>query len=255
MPTTRLHRHLLGSAVSFVLAAPAFAQGTPSEAARPITYGVELAFRSGHADRGYLISDRPVIQPVMWVSGNGTDFSAWGNFTLAENSDGSRPNILEFELTRTYEWSKLSIGPGARMYFYHDPLSSYRERSLEGWLFLAYDAGPFRLFTNHSLDVLTYKGSYFVDAGIEAGGALSERVELKGSVGAGWASAMFNQSWFDVPTAALNRAVAQGSLTAYLTPHLYLVPHFEYNRTLDPAVRAAQRPTYLLVGLTLGGEF
>ena len=256
MPMTRLHRHLFGSAVSFVLGAPAFAQSTPSEAARPITYGVELAFRSGHADRGYMISDRPVIQPVMWVSGNGTDLSVWGNLTLAENADGSRPNILEFELTRTYEWSKLSIGPGARMYFYHDPLSSYRERSLEGWLLLAYDAGPFRLFTNHSLDVLTYKGSYFVDAGLEAEGALSERVELNGSVSAGWASATFNDSWFDVPTAALNRAIAKGWLTAYLTPHLYLVPHFEYNRTLDPAVRAAQlRPSYLLVGLTLGGEF
>ena len=239
---TRPHRHFFGSVISFALAgAPAFAQSTPPEKARPMSYGVELAFRSGHADRGYLPSTRPITQTVVWVSGNGTDFSAWGNVTLAENTDGSRPNILELELTRTYEWSNISVGPGVRMYFYHDPLNSYSEQSLESWLYLSYDAGPFRLFTNHSLDVLTYKGAYFVDAGIEAERELSERLEIKGSLGAGWASAMFNAAWFGVPQSALDRAVAQGWLTAYLTPHLYLVPHFEYNHTLDPAVRAAQR--------------
>src|SRR3989442_8585067 len=41
-------------------------------------------------------------------------------------------------------------------------LSAERDRSLEGWLNLSYDVGPFRLFTRHSLDVLTYTGAYFV---------------------------------------------------------------------------------------------
>lgn len=253
-----LHRHFFGYAVSLTLVAPAsaVAQGTPSETARAISYGVELAFRSGHADRGYLISDRPVIQPVMWVSGNGADFSAWGNFTLAETTEGARPKILELELTRKFEWSNLSIGPAARMWFYNDPLSRYSSRSLEGWLYVSYDAGPLSLFTNHSLDVMEYRGAYFLDAGIESEGALSDRFEIGGSLGAGWASELFNEGWFGVPKSALNRAIAKGWLTAYLTPHLYLVPHFEYNKTLDPAVRAAHiRPTYLLVGLTLGGEF
>ena len=255
---TRLHRHLFGSAVSCALSAVAraFAQNPSSEPARPISYGVELAFRSGHADRGYLISDRSVIQPVIWVSGNGADFSVWGNVTLGETTEGARPQILELELARKYEWHNLSIGPAARMWFYHDPLSRYSSRSLEGWLYVSYDTGPFSLFTNHSLDVLEYQGAYFVDAGIESEGQLSERVEIGGSLGAGWASEPFNDSWFGVPQSALNRAIAKGWLTAYLNSHLYIVPHFEYNKTLDPAVRAAHvRPTHLLVGLTLGGEF
>src|SRR5437773_11842028 len=41
-----------------------------------MTYGVEIAFRSGHADRGFIINDRPVVQPVMWFSGSGVGAQA-----------------------------------------------------------------------------------------------------------------------------------------------------------------------------------
>src|SRR5213593_4227610 len=56
-----------------------------------MTYGVELALRSGHADRGFIINDRPVVQPVMWLSGSGAEFSAWSSFPLAETTDRARP--------------------------------------------------------------------------------------------------------------------------------------------------------------------
>lgn len=250
------HQPTLAAWLTLVACAPAFAQSTASQPERPITYGLEIAFRSGHADRGYLISDRPVIQPVVWLSASGADFSAWSNFPVTETTDGSLPQILEVELTRGLEWGNFSIGPAVRMWFYHDPLSPYSTRSLEGWLYLSYDGGPFRLFTNHSLDILTYQGAFFGEAGIESERQLSERLEIGGSLGVGWASAMFNDSYFGVPKSALNRASAQGWLTAYLTPHLYIASRFEFNTTLDRAVRAAHvRPTYLLLGLTVGGEF
>jgi hypothetical protein len=217
---------------------------------------MEIAFRSGHADRGYLISDRPVIQPVVWLSASGADFSAWSNLPVTENTDGSLPQILELELTRELEWKNFSIGPAARMWFYHDPLSPYSTRSLEGWLYLSYHAGPFRLFTNHSLDILTYKGAYFVDAGIASEGHVSQPIEMGGSLGVGWASATFNDSYFGVAQSALNRMSAAGWLTVYVTPQLYIGPHFEFNTTLDRRVRAEHiRPTYLLIGITVGGDF
>jgi hypothetical protein len=242
--------------LTLVVCAPAFAQSPESEQQRPITYGVEIAFRSGHADRGYLISDRPVIQPVVWLSARGADFSAWSSLPVTANTDGSLPQILELELTRELEWKNVSFGPAARMWFYHDPLSPYSTRSLEGWLYLSYDAGPFRLFTHHSLDVLTYRGAYFGDAGIESAGRLSQRLEMGGSLGAGWGSARFNDAWFGVVTAALNRIRAEGWLTAYVTPQLYIGPRFEFNTTVNRRLRAANvRPTYLLMGLTVGGEF
>jgi len=205
--------------IKTTLLALLFAQGSPQHT----TYGVEIAFRSGHADRGFIINDRPVVQPVMWFSGSGTEFSAWSNFALAQTTDGARPRIVELELTHEQTWGKVTAQPALRMFFYHDALSTDRTRSLEGWLTLSYDVGPIQLFTRQSLDVLTYKGAYFVDAGIAR--------------------------------RALDRVGAEMWLTVY-KKRFYVGPHFEFSTIVDPAVRAATtRPTYLLVRLSLGGEF
>jgi len=220
-----------------------------------MTYGVEITFRSGHADRGFIINDRPVVQPVMWLSGNGTEFSGWSSFAAAQTTDGARPQILELELTREQEWGKFTVGPAIRMFFYHDALGTDRTRSLEGWLNLSYDLGPFRLFTRHSLDILTYKGAYFVDAGIEFEHRISPPLEIGGSLGAGWASWRFNYAYAEVAKSTLDRVSAETWLTVY-TGHFYVGPHLEFSTIVDPAVRAATtRPTYLLVRLSLGGEF
>ena len=205
--------------IKTTLLALLFAQGSPQHT----TYGVEIAFRSGHADRGFIINDRPVVQPVMWFSGSGTEFSAWSNFALAQTTDGARPRIVELELTHEQTWGKVTAQPAIRMFFYHDALSADRDRSLEGWLTLSYDVGPFQLFTRQSLDVLTYKGAYFVDAGIAR--------------------------------RALDRVGAEMWLTVY-KKRFYVGPHLEFSTIVDPAVRAATpRPTYLLVRLSMGGEF
>ena len=46
-----------------------------------------------------------------------------------------------------------TISPRARAaFFYHDALNRDNTRSVEGWLYLSYHAGPVRLFSNHSLD-------------------------------------------------------------------------------------------------------
>jgi len=219
------------------------------------TYGIEIAFRSGHADRGFILNDRPVVQPVMWFSGAGTEFSAWSSFPVAQTTDGARPQIVELELTHEQTWGKLTVGPAVRMYFYHDALNAERDRSLEGWLNLSYDVGPFRLFTRHSVDVLTYKGAYFVDAGIESEHHVSPPLEIGGSLGAGWASARFNDDYAGIAKRALDRVRAATWLTVYRKP-FYVSPHLEFSTIVDPAVRAAvTRPTYLLVRLSLGGEF
>lgn len=249
---------------------PAFAQDRPavalsspnppgdklSETAPPVSYGVEIALSSGHADRGFVISDRPVVQPVTWVSGSGASFSLWSSFTLAQTTDSARPQILEMELTRAHEWGKLSIEPAVRVFFYHDPLSAYSTRSIEGWLYLSYDMGPFSLFTHHSVDVLTYRGAYFGEVGIESERRVSPRVEIGGSFGAGWGSSAFNDAWVGIRKSALNRLSVEGWLTAYVSSHYYIGPLFQFNTIVDRGVRAElTRPTFLFVGLTTGVEF
>jgi hypothetical protein len=231
--------------------APAVGQEIPQR----MTYGVEIAFRSGHADRGFIINDRPVVQPVMWFSGNGTELSAWSSFPVAQTTDGARPRIVELELTHEHTWGKVTVGPALRMFFYHDALSADRDRSLEGWLKLSYDVGPFSVFTRHSIDILTYKGAYFVDAGISSEHHLSPPLELGGSLGAGWASARFNDAYAGLARRALDRVSAETWLTVY-RKRFYVSPHFEFSTIIDPAVRGATtRPTYLLFRLSMGGEF
>jgi hypothetical protein len=243
---------------------PVFTQSSPnlsaekgSEKKPPVSYGAEIVFQSGHADRGFVISDRPVVQSEAWVSGRGVEFSLWNNLTLAETRDGSRPRILEMELSSEHQWRKLTIEPAITMYFYNDALnrSSSSDRSIESWLYLSYHAGPFRLFTNHSFDVLTYRGAYFGEAGIELERRVS-RVKVGGSFSTGWASAAFNDEYADIRKSALNRISVEGWLKAYLQPHFYIRPHFEFSSIVDRALRTeVERPTFVFFGLTTGVEF
>jgi hypothetical protein len=247
----------------FVLpTSPAFAQTSPnppeekrSASERPISYGLEIAVSSGHADRGIVISDRPVVQPVTWVSGSVATLSVWSSFTLADTTGGSRPQIVEIELTRAHEWRNLTIEPATRMFFYRDPVGVYTSRSLEGWLYLSYQAGPVRLFTNQSIDVLEYRGAYFGQAGIAFDRRLSQRIEVGGSFGTGWASATFNEAYVGIDKSAFNLVRVEGWLTAYVKRHFYIRPFFDFNTIVDRAVRAALAQPTLLVGLATGVEF
>ena len=76
------------------------------EKERPVSYGVEIALSSGHADRGFIISDRPVIQPVTWMCGSGASFPLWSSLTLAQTTDSARPQILR---GISSQWLKLRI--------------------------------------------------------------------------------------------------------------------------------------------------
>ena len=233
----------------------------PAEEKRPvhqrsISYGLEIEFSSGHADRGFVISDSPVVKPVTWVSSSVAEFSVWSNFTLADTTEDSRPRIVDLELTRAHEWRNFTIAPAARMFFYSDVLSGDSSRSIEGWLSLSYDAGPFRLFSNQSVDLLAYTGGYFGDAGIAIDRRLSPTIKVQGSFKTGWASSTFNDYWAEVDKSAWNLVGVDGSLTAYVNRHFYIRPYFEFSTIVDRAVRAGSaRPTFLFVGLTTGVEF
>jgi len=227
----------------------------PSKKERPISYGVEFVLGSGHADRGFVISDRPVVQSEAWVSGRFVSFSIWSNYTLAKTSDGSRPRIQEMELSSEHQWRNFTIEPAIRMFFYRDPLNRDSSRSIEGWLYLSYHAGPFRLFTNHSFDVLTYRGAYFGEAGIEFEKRLS-RVKPGGLLSTGWASSRFNDAYAGFDKSALNRISVEGWLKAYVNPHLYIGPQFEFSTIVNRALRAqVAQPTFVFVGLATGVEF
>lgn len=229
---------------------------TPAEPARLPSYGMGVDVRSGHEDRGFVISERPVVQPVAWVSRGVAEFWVWGNLPLAENADGTLPQIVETELALLPKVGRLKIGPAIRMFVYHDPRTAYSTRSVEAWLYLSYDAGPFRLVSAHSFDIHTYPGAYFGSAGIEFERHMSQRLAAGASFGGRWASATFNDAYAGVARAAFDGISAEGWMTAYMAPHVYIGPVFDFAKTLDPRVRAGLvRPSFLFVGLTTGVEF
>jgi hypothetical protein len=222
-----------------------------------MSYGLETAFRSGHSDRGFLISDRAVFQPVVWVSGRGTEFSLWGNLALTNATDGSRPDIMEAEVTHNFEWKSLSIGPAVRMWFYRDRVSRSRSNSVEAWLYVSRDLGPLTLFMNHSVDVEDNRGGYYGEAGVETEGMVSPVLEIGGSLGAGWANSTFNDYWAGVAKPAFNRVSAEGWLSVYPIPRFYIGSHVEFSSIVDRDVRAGDlfSPTYFALRLTTGVEF
>jgi len=247
--------------VSLALAAccpPAFAQTASSETQRSASVGGEITFGSGHADRGFIVSDRPVIQPEVWVSDHGTDVSLWSSFTLVETTDRSRPMILELELSHDVEWKRLTLTPSVTMVSYHDALSTAYDRTIETWLYLSYDLGPLQLITNHSLDILANAGAYHGEAGIQSEWHVSPALELGGSFGTGWASAKFNDDYAGVGISALDYVSAEAWLTVHVSSRFYFGPHIEFSTIVDRRVRVGPdvvRPTYVLIGLATGGEF
>jgi hypothetical protein len=233
-------------------ARPAGAQDTST-----FSYGLETAFRSGHSDRGFLISDRQVLQPVLWASWGRTAGYLWGNVPMAAASDGSRPWIVEAELSQTVEWNGFSITPATRMYFYRDPILYGSSRSLEVWLHLTRDVGVLTLFARQSVDLLDNRGGYSGEAGVASSAHVSPSLELGGSFGAGWANATFNEWWAGVAKPALSRVGVDGWVTVYVTPNVYLTPHVEFSTIVDRDVREGDlyRPTYFLFRLATGVEF
>src|SRR2546423_610933 len=143
------------------------------------------------------------------------------------------------------------------MYVYHDPASHSSERSLEAWLYVSKTLGPLTLFTNHSVDLLDYRGGYFGEAGFETARKLSPGVEIGTSLGGGWANSTFNNYWAGVAKSAFDRISAEWWIIIHADQHFYIRPQVEFSSIVDRAVRAGDlfTPTYFLFTLTTGVEF
>src|SRR5258708_19526826 len=167
----------------------------PSEEDSKIAYGAESDFTSGSAWRGLVISERPVVSNAGWISKYGFSFIAANTLALSDTTEGTRPRATDLILTYEQDWGKLKIEPTLDSYWYHDPLNVGTSKSMEGSIKLSYPAGPIRLFTSHSFDVLSHKGAYFGEAGMKYERHLREKNELGISIDTGCASSTFNQAY------------------------------------------------------------
>ena len=255
--------------------APAFAQSSPeyssersyssehSEDDRRLSFGTETDLSSDYAWRGIVLSNRPVVRPSVWISASG--------FTLIATRNLARANTLESadlgelsagrhatDLTLTYgrDWKNLRIEPAIEAYLNGRLAGIHDPNTMEGQLKLSYPAGPLRLFTIHSFDVLAYKGSYFGEAGAGYERRVTNKASFALSLHSGWASSKFNEAYIGVNKPAINFVGAEGSFTRYVNRHLYFQPHFEFSEIVDRQLRQhLPRPTVINFGLAMGIEF
>ena len=221
----------------------------PSEAHATFTYGAEIDFNSTYLWRGLLLDDGPVGQPSAWISAFGFTFTAWSNvaptsksgvaesnassqgiamrrnLSLTNRSRGAGLNAGGFILTYDRDWENLKIEAALDAYTGKQSAGIEARNSMESSLKLSYPAGPLRIFTTHTFDVLAYRGSYFGEAGGEYEGQITKSIEFTTSVRSGWASAKFNDVYIGINKSALNFLGAEGSLSYYLGPHPYFKPH------------------------------
>lgn len=221
-----------------------------SENDERITYGGEIDWNSGYVWRGIALSHRPVMQSSAWISASGFTFTAWRNFLLADES--------ETDLTLTYsrQWKKLTIEPTAEAYLNHPPAGVHDPNTMELALKLSYPAGRVRVFTNHAFDAITYRGSYFGEAGLAYEGRLTKRIEVEACFRAGWASSKFNEAYIGLNKRSFNFVGVDGSLSYFVRPHLHFQPHVEFSNVTDRQLRTyVSSPTFINVGLSLGVDF
>jgi hypothetical protein len=110
-------------------------------------------------------------------------------------------------------------------------------------------------FTTHTFDVVEYGGSYFGEAGVEYERALGPRASWASSIGVGWGSARFNQTYIGPDKGALNVAAFDLSLTYRLNEAAYLRTHIGFSSVLDRTLRRGLTdPDNLIVGVAAGFE-
>ena len=219
-----------------------------AEDSQKFAYGVETDFNSGHVWHGIVLSDRPVLRPSGWISRFGLTLSG-------STMEGAGLHFTDLGLTYERDWNKLRIEPAIEAYLDRPPAGIHDPNTMEGSLKLSYPAGPLRAFTLHAFDVLAYKGAYFGEAGLGYEGRVRKRTGLAASFHSGWASSKFNGAYIGFDKAAVNFIGAEGSLTYYLRPYLYLRPHFEFNSSAGRLREYLSPATLNLFGLAVGVEF
>jgi hypothetical protein len=253
----------------------------PLEAHATFTYGAEIDFNSGYIWRGILLDDRFVAQPSAWISAYGFTLTAWSSVALTSTPGGAGPQMgganpqmggqgLQMgganpqmggarlqtgglALTYDRDWEKLSMEATLDADLGQQSSGIDTRNTMESSLMLSYPVGPFRIFTSHAFDVLSYPGSYFGEAGLKYERQFKKSTEFSISTRSGWASARFNQVYIGVDKSAFNFLGVEGSLTYYLGSRLYFQPHIEFSSITNRALREQLSPANIVnFGIAFG---
>ncbi len=215
--------------------------------------GAEVDLNSRFIWRGLAFSRGAALQPSAWVSAFGFSASLWSSFMLGAELPRRRPSSLVPSLHYEYIWKRLTLEPGATIYYNSDELgpSMTAEASLDA----AFDLGSgVHLVVTDNVDLKAQAGAYFGTLGARYERAFG-RCTARVSTGFGFASATWNSLYLDTRRPTLSLVEGALSLRYDLTESVYGTLHVESSSLLAPALRHhVAEPTLWNNGLTLGIE-
>jgi len=121
---------------------------------------------------------------------------------------------------------------------------------------LGEEGGTLTVFTLQSVDIGSYRGAYYGEFGVRYGYDLSDLASLEASVLAGWASALFNQTYIGPAITALNFVGASLALTFYPLDFLYFRLDGQVSGLVDAELTdAVDDPVIAVAGIAVGAEY
>lgn len=224
----------------------------PEEA--KIGFTQEFDFSSQYVWRGFAQTRGPVFQPATSLSVYDFTLTLWANLVLNDEPHQGQFTEVDPSLDYYVRLGDFEMQPSFEYYFYPSQVGSPSTGELSLWL--AYALGPFKLFTDHIVDVVRYGGAYFGDFGVSHERELFKKLDLRTSVAFGWASPKFNATYAGISKAAANVFLWDLEFTYQPLDHFYVRPHMQVSTLIDSDLRdSASESTIVSGGLALGFNF
>ena len=216
------------------------------------TAGADVDVVSRYVWRGVPYSDGAAVQPSVWKSLHAFTLSLWSNLVVADRIDRGRFNHVFVSATYRTDADRFTIEPGVQAYHTKAFGEVAAVTTAEGVVRVSTGAGPFRIFTNHSVDLRAYRGAYIGDAGLVHRRMVGARAELATQFAVSWATARYNSAFIGVAKSTVNYASLGGHVAIRLDDRWSLRPHAELQPIIDAAVRRALlSKVFFTAGVTL----
>ncbi len=221
-------------------------------------YG-EANFPSRYAWRGLAWSKGLVFQPLLGVGAYGMDLWAACNLPLTEPPNEGQVDEVDVGFTYTLEVPWFLLEATAQVWTYPNQPDSPTTIDLDVVLGLPIplgeEGGTLTPFTLQSVDVGSFRGAYYGEFGVRYAYDLNDFTSLEASVLAGWASALFNQTYIGPAISALNFVGASLALTFYPLDFLYFRLHGQLTGLVNSELKdAVDDPVVGVGGIAVGAE-
>ncbi|MDI6739216.1 MAG: hypothetical protein QME74_02510 [Candidatus Edwardsbacteria bacterium] len=214
--------------------------------------GSELSVQSRYLWRGIALSPGRVIQPTAWLGKGNATVTLWANCDIG--SAAANPGMNEIDVTVDYQMLPGPVAVKHSFNYYYlrcNPGQSSGEVIIE----ISKEIGIAAISFRSSVDVLTYRGSYFGELELTVGESIGDRVELEQCLGLGAGSSAFNQVNLGCYTSAVNLLKAELSATYRPNQRLYVKPAYSWQRIIDRNLRdAAPQSQFHKLSLSIGIE-